>query len=737
MRYRPSNKPKPLILGTDENFLDCEMDVKLREEHMHIIGAPRSGKSRFMLSLIQQDLHRNQGCCVIDPHGELVDHVKDWLAKNETITARRTVHILDYRDLEYSFGFNPLQVDADLFIDATVERAVDAVATANTGEGAGNQHLVIETLTDIFTALAYARLTLVEATYLLNPQYPTEREAITKKIKNSVVRSNWERHNLLALKSPQKYLEKFDAAARRINRMIGKDLTRLILGQTEGVLDLKRAMDEGDIILVDFSLEGGYAPPESANLLGRLLVSSFVAAAFQRTPRTSKPFNLYIDEVHKYLTYNISTILDECPKFGLHMTFAHQHLTQLAKADDNGLLLSGVMASAQNKICFKLGSPDDAEIMQRRIFAGHYDLETPKTSMNKPTVVGHEIVELRSESETRSSATTEGRNSAEAVSYMNSKGYTEGASVALSETDSESRSHSLSETHGVSEGFSVGESQNSSAGYTTSAGGGAAESSGLASADAIGVSASSGIGATIDQEGNLTAESETIGGGDSMSQATTVNSGISHSTNHNVGHSASHGSGTNSSRNQSINQATTESTTTGVTKSRGRTDTQSFSESISTGEASTHSQGKSLGEMRGQTQSRGSSQALAPILEERPTALYSLEELKHKFTDGILNLPKRTAFAIISGEGMVKLETLDVPDLIVSPSKRKRILHEIKQRSAIHKPLHEADHEIDERFKKFMERELPPIIEHDPMMPNPTPVEEETFIDKDPMIPDG
>lgn len=729
-------KSKSIILGTDENYLDCEMDVKLREEHMHIIGAPRSGKSRFMLSLIQQDLQRNHGCCVIDPHGELVDHVKDWLAKNESTTARRTVHVLDYRDLEFSFGFNPLQVSSDIYIDATVERAVDAVATANTGEGAGNQHLVIETLTDIFTALAFARLTLVEAKYLLSPQYPTEREAITNKIKNSVVRSNWERHNLLAQRSPLKYVDIFSAAARRINRMIGKDLTRPILGQTERVLDLKDAMDNGDIVLVDFSLEGGYAPPESANLLGRLLVSSFVAAAFQRAPRTSKPFNLYIDEVHKYLTYNISTILDECPKFGLHMTFAHQHLAQLAKADENGLLLSGVMASAQNKICFRLGSPDDAEVMQRRIFAGHYDLEIPKASMNKPVVVGHEIITLQSESEGQSNATTEGTSSAEGVSYTESKGVTEGSSIAISATEADTISHSRSKTHGTNESSSSGQSTNSNFGHSSSTGGGMTESSGLGSSQGLGATASSGIGITIDEDGNPKSETLSDGDGASSSVVDSMSSGISHSENHSAGHSASHGSGTNSTQSHGRSQATTDAVSSGHTSSRGRTDTQNYAETYNSGQGSTFSQGKSRGVVHGNTQSRGTSQALAPILEERPTELVKIPELERQFADGILNLPKRTAFAIISGEGMVKLETLDVPDVLVSPSKRKRILGEIKKKSAIHKPTSEANQEIEDRFTRFMQRELAPIDEKDPMIPFDAAQEKSYPNDIDPMIPD-
>lgn len=604
---------KNLVLGTGENFLDCEMREKLREEHMHIIGAPRSGKSRFMLSLILQDLKRKNGFCVIDPHGELVDHVKDWLAKNEQTTARRNVHILDYRDLEYSFGFNPLHVTDDIFIDATVERAVDAIATASTGDGAGGQHLVVETLTDVLTALAYARLTLVEARYLLSPQYPQEREAIVSTIKNVEVRENWERHSFMATKSPKQYLEKFDPAARRINRMKGIDLLRPIIGQSEQVIDLKAIMDEGDIVLLDLSLEGGHPPPEGANLLGRLFVSSFVGAAFQRAARTARPFNLYIDEVHKYLTYNIATILDECPKFGLHLTFAHQHLAQLAKADETGSLLAGVMASAQNKICFRLGNPADAEVMQRRIFAGHYDFERPKHTMDKPVVSGYETITLKGESESQG--------------------------TTRSDTETAMTGEAQANTNMQSEGESLGEADI------------AVESGGIM----IGM---------ID--------------GEELSR---------------TNHTTSLSQGSTKSRSENASRGT--ASTTAYSKVQGHSQARGDSSSVS----------------------QSSTESLRPILEERPTTLYSLEELQHIYTDGILNLPKRIAFAIISGEGMTKITTLDTPDIVVAPNRRKRVLDDLKKRSPVHKPTTDATHEIEERFKRFIAINTVADLLDDPMNP--------------------
>jgi len=56
-----------LILGTQDDLFDCEMESSLRSQHLHVLGATGAGKSRFLLSLIIQDIKNRQGLCLIDP----------------------------------------------------------------------------------------------------------------------------------------------------------------------------------------------------------------------------------------------------------------------------------------------------------------------------------------------------------------------------------------------------------------------------------------------------------------------------------------------------------------------------------------------------------------------------------------------------------------------------------------------------------------------------------------------
>ena len=46
-----------------------------RRAHMNIIGKTDAGKSTLLETLIRQDMEANQGLALLDPHGDLVEHV--------------------------------------------------------------------------------------------------------------------------------------------------------------------------------------------------------------------------------------------------------------------------------------------------------------------------------------------------------------------------------------------------------------------------------------------------------------------------------------------------------------------------------------------------------------------------------------------------------------------------------------------------------------------------------------
>ncbi|MFH0852619.1 MAG: hypothetical protein V1845_03380, partial [bacterium] len=87
IRQRPPN-PDELALGwadgeDDETGSEVTQlkGVKQshRDAHFYIVGATRSGKTKFLESLIEQDIKNGFGFGVIDPHGDLTEDVKGYL----------------------------------------------------------------------------------------------------------------------------------------------------------------------------------------------------------------------------------------------------------------------------------------------------------------------------------------------------------------------------------------------------------------------------------------------------------------------------------------------------------------------------------------------------------------------------------------------------------------------------------------------------------------------------------
>ena len=70
---------KPLALGTNARGRPITLSEEERATHMHVIGSSGSGKSKFLESMIRQDLRNRQGCCLIDPHGTFYRDVLDYV----------------------------------------------------------------------------------------------------------------------------------------------------------------------------------------------------------------------------------------------------------------------------------------------------------------------------------------------------------------------------------------------------------------------------------------------------------------------------------------------------------------------------------------------------------------------------------------------------------------------------------------------------------------------------------
>ncbi len=438
-------------LGHDGAGSEVWLDEQLRTTHMHVIGSSGSGKSRFLEHILRQDIRHGDGLCLIDPTGNLYRDLVRWCETNRYLERRRIL-LFEPAYPEASFGFNPLLCDAESGewgVNYLVGSLVATFAQVWGGEDPNRTPLLQRLLRAVLHVLVEHRLTLAEADRLTSAQDTSGvRRHLTGRLRDPGYRREWEDLNGM---KPREFEERFMSVQNRLNKFVRSPAVRAVLGRTERVLDSRALMDTGGVLLCNLSTGGDRLPADDARLLGMLLVNDLVQKARGR-PRGSRPFYLYIDECYQYLNEDIATILDQMRQFGLHLILAHQHLGQLDEAGD--LIKGSIMTDAKTKVVFGGLTMESAHLMADDLFAGELDLEEPKHVLDKPTVVGHEIIWLETVSASESFGTSEGES--DGVSLGEGENETRSAQWSSGDTWSATSDGSGHESHNWGGSFSRG-----------------------------------------------------------------------------------------------------------------------------------------------------------------------------------------------------------------------------------------------------------------------------------------
>lgn len=436
--------------GTSFTFYEAD-----RATHAQIVGSSGRGKSKLVEDILRQDIENpdSPGLLVIDPHGSLFDDSVSWCAWNR-LEDSRTIHILNPSEDEWSIGFNPLRRDPAIELSVKTDMMVNAVA-ATFGEDSLRTPLLKKCLRAVFYALSVKGYTLLEATELISVSDPHSiRRYITSNLGDRVFQALWDDFNALAgsTRTSRQFVEMFSSTNNRMIEFLAAPTIRNIIGQTDHVLNLRRCMDEGDIVLCNLAPSPNLSL-DNARLLGTLLLNDAFSSSLTRDPRAGnlRPFFCVIDECASFLSGDVASMLDQCRKFAVHLMLIHQRLGQLREAGED--IYNAVMTGAQTKIVFGGLTYPDAMEMAADIFLGEIDLERGVETTKNPTAIAQEIewLEAESESDTEGTATT----------ISESTGSSEGQT-----TNPDTNSVSLSE--GSSEGSTTGTTHSSS--HTTSRG---------------------------------------------------------------------------------------------------------------------------------------------------------------------------------------------------------------------------------------------------------------------------
>lgn len=631
--------------------------------HTHILGASGGGKSRLTELLMRLNLTQSKGgFCLLDPHGSLYHSMVNYLAMKRPDLADRVILIDPANDTQPVVGFNPLPEAANN-LDFMVSTLVEGCLKAWGQTDPKSTPRIARWLENIFHVIAVNDLTLLETAPLIRTSNNAERDKLLTGVQNDLIRDDWMMFQKAHPREREAYME---GASNRLRAFLQSPAIRNMIGQRDQRIDFSQVIEEGKIVLINLS-GGTSVTRENMRLLGVMIVNEIFRCAKLRNPHQPNllPFKLYIDEFGQFITQEIAFALEECRKYGLFLTLAHQHLEQLK--EDDPYLYASVLTNCKNRIVFGGLSFDDAEVMRKEISTGFLDLMRVKDEVFQTKQ--RQIEETRVVRGTsRAKAFGETQSETSGTSHSTSRTQTHGESTVQSQSQSLGRSEGTSSTEGRSQTKSVktsrGKSRTHSTGSSNSTSSGSTTSQSNGSSNGFNTSTSSNY-----YSGNGVTQGQGNNRGSNMSNSTGSSSSSSSSTNQ----SSSYGQ----SESQGSAFGITHSISDGINSSESQTDQQGHSETISSSKAVGRSEGESQSSSKGRssTDTETTSESIVPFQrseeyrEMSSRTFWSLSELEHMATATIKNQAIGTAFVRFGIEEPKSVKITHVPDITRNPRK--------------------------------------------------------------------
>jgi len=320
-----------------------------RSRHVYIVGKVGVGKSKLLELLIRQDIANGHGLCLIDPHGDVIESVLDFipLARVEDVVC------IDPSDLRQPPLFNPLaDVDLNLRHQLTqglievMKKQFDVHWTPRL------EHLFR------FTCLAlldYPRATLQEMILMLTDS--NYREKVLEHIKDDVVKRFW------AVEFAE-WLEKYSSDAvtplvNKLSQFFSNPMLRNIFCQQENKINFGELIAQKKIILINLAIDK--LGEENASFLGLIFIAKLQQAGMMRAtlPESQRhDFYLYVDDFHSLVTQTFGDLMSKARKYGFCLAVAHQYMGQLSKR-----IQALILGNVGTIIVFRVGG-EDAEALE-------------------------------------------------------------------------------------------------------------------------------------------------------------------------------------------------------------------------------------------------------------------------------------------------------------------------------------------------------------------------------------
>lgn len=321
-----------------------------RRRHVWAIGKTGTGKSTLIANMAIDDLKKDRGIAIIDPHGDLCDIVLDYIPKHRI----NDVIYFNPADTGYPVVINPLEVtnkeEAELVVSGIV-----SIFNKIFGFSWGPR-LEYILRNSLMTLAQVPNSTLKDIPVLLtNKLY---RQKIESTIADPTMQAFWRDE---FDKMPEKLQqEAISPILNKVGQFVTSPLVRSVIGHPKSSIKLDDVMNDGKILLANLSQ--GRLGEDNAALLGAMLITKFQLAAMHRVAMEEekrRDFYLYVDEFQNFATGSFIKIMSEARKYHLNIMLANQYMAQIPEE-----VTQAILGNAGTIMTFAVGA-NDADVLNK------------------------------------------------------------------------------------------------------------------------------------------------------------------------------------------------------------------------------------------------------------------------------------------------------------------------------------------------------------------------------------
>ena len=317
-----------------------------RRRHLYVIGKTGTGKSTLLANMAINDLKHNEGLCVIDPHGDLVETLLDFIPKHRI----NDVVYFDPADQDRTVQINLFEGENVVHRELIASGIISVFQKLYSYSWGPRLEYILRNC--LLTLLKSKEAKLSDVLDLLtNKEF---RDKIVEKLDDPILKNFWvNEYNKMQDRQRQ---ESIASILNKVGQFVSSPIVRNVVNTNKSSFSIEDLMSQGKILLVNLS--SGRLGEDNATLLGAMMITKIQLAAMNRVnipENKRRDFYLYVDEFQNFATDSFIKILSEARKYHLNLTLANQYIDQIPEEVRNA-----IFGNCGNIISFVMGAGDAA-----------------------------------------------------------------------------------------------------------------------------------------------------------------------------------------------------------------------------------------------------------------------------------------------------------------------------------------------------------------------------------------